>query len=445
MRKVITYGVFDVLHEGHVSLLRRARAMGDHLTVGVTTNRFDQLRGKLDTYETLEKRIERVLATGLVDEVIVEDHRGQKLEDILRLGIDVLVAGSDWTGKFDYLRPHCEVVYLDRTPGVSSSAIRHGLFSPIRIGIVGSGRIARRFVPEAAAVESVTVTGVMNPNLASAEALRDAAGLEFATNDLDELLEHVDAVYVASPHETHVAYARAALDAGKHVLCEKPMAFRRSDAEMLFDLAKRRGVILAEAVKTASCPGFSKLCEVVESGVIGEVRDVEACFTKLVAPGSRELDGTRASGSFLELGSYVMLPVLRLLGCTWDNLEFETIDEEGVDLFCKARFSYGRAFGLGKCGIGVKSEGQLVVSGTRGYIIASAPWWKTTHFEVRDEDGSCVEAFDATFLGDGLRYEISNLAHLANGHEGRRPALLEEESCAMASAFELFLAGRNRA
>ena len=176
MRKVITYGVFDVLHEGHVSLLRRARAMGDHLTVGVTTNRFDQLRGKLDTYETLKKRIERVLATGLVDEVIVEDHRGQKLEDILRLGIDVLVAGSDWTGKFDYLRPHCEVVYLDRTPGVSSSAIRHGLFSPIRIGIVGSGRIARRFVPEAAAVESVTVTGVMNPNLASAEALRDAAG-----------------------------------------------------------------------------------------------------------------------------------------------------------------------------------------------------------------------------------------------------------------------------
>ena len=446
MRKVITYGVFDMLHEGHLRLLQRARALGDYLIVGVTTNRFDELRGKLMTAQSLEQRMQAVRETGLADEVIVENHPGQKLEDILSHKADVLVAGSDWTGKFDYLKPYCEVVYLDRTPNISSSQIRQHLFPPIRIGIIGSGRIAHRFVREALEVESVRALGVMNPRPASAEAFRASHGLSFATTSLDELFEKVDAVYIASPHETHVPYARAALQAGRHVLCEKPLAFSRAEAEELFSLAHERNLVMLEAVKTAYCPGFDQVVEAVCAGVIGEVRDVEGRFTKLADPRSRELDPNRPSGSFLELGSYVMLPMLRFLGCSWKSVSFETIDDDnGVDVYAKLHISYDKSLASGVCGLGVKSEGELVIGGTKGCIVVAAPWWKTGHFEVKGKMGETVATYEPTFLGYGLRYEISNFAHLINGHPGRKPRLSAEESCAMAELFERFLAERSRA
>ena len=445
MRKVITYGVFDVLHEGHLRLLSRARALGDHLTVGVTTNHFDELRGKLGTCESLEQRIEGVRATGLADEVIVESHIGQKLEDILARNIDVLVAGSDWTGKFDYLKPYCEVVYLDRTPGISSSQIRRELYPPIRIGIIGSGRIAHRFVSEAAEVESVRVVGVMNPHPGSAETFRTRHNLEVATTSLDELFPLVDAIYIASPHETHVPYAREALLAGRHVLCEKPLAFRRSEAEELFSIAEDKGLVLIEALKTACCPGFDKLIQVIRSGAIGEVRDVDGRFTKLASPWTRERDPNRPSGSFLELGSYVLLPILRLMGCDWTDVRFAAIDDErGVDIYTKAFVTYPNGFATGTCGLAVKSEGELVVAGTKGCVVVDAPWWKTSHFEVKNGMGETVATYEPTFLGFGLRYEISDFAHLINGHAGRTPRITAEESCTMAAIYEQFLSERSR-
>ena len=126
LKKVITYGSFDLFHEGHFQLLKRAKALGDHLTVGVTT-------------------IENVRETGFADSIIVEDHEGQKIEDIQRYGIDVFVLGSDWEGRFDYLKQYCEVVYLPRTAGISSTMLREGRHKIVRIGIIGTGRIAPRF------------------------------------------------------------------------------------------------------------------------------------------------------------------------------------------------------------------------------------------------------------------------------------------------------------
>ena len=140
MKRVITYGTYDLLHEGHINLLRRAKALGDYLIVGVTNDSFDRERGKLNVRNNVLERVEAVKATGFVDQVIIEDYMGQKIDDILKYDVDIFAIGSDWEGKFDYLKEYCEVVYLPRTKGVSSTMLRAESETIVNIGVVGCGR-----------------------------------------------------------------------------------------------------------------------------------------------------------------------------------------------------------------------------------------------------------------------------------------------------------------
>ena len=140
MKKVITYGTYDMLHQGHINLLRRAKALGDYLIVGVTNDNFDRERGKLNVVNNVLERVEAVKATGLADKIIIEDYVGQKIDDIQKYEVDIFAIGSDWVGKFDYLNEYCEVVYLPRTEGISSTMLRENLQEDVRIGIVGAGR-----------------------------------------------------------------------------------------------------------------------------------------------------------------------------------------------------------------------------------------------------------------------------------------------------------------
>lgn len=437
MKKVITYGSFDLFHEGHYKLLQRAKELGDYLIVGVTTEHYDEYRGKLNVIDSLMERIENVKKTGFADEIIIEDHIGQKLEDIQKYNIDVFTVGSDWVGAFDYLKDYCEVVYLDRTQNVSSTMLRAKKYQILRIGVIGSGRIANRFYTEAKYVSGVNVEGVYNPHIESALSYKERHQLKFGTDQLQELFDQVDAVYIASPHETHAAYIRQALEQKKHVLCEKPMTLSGAEAEELFKLAKSNGCILMEAIKTAYCPGFQQLLGIARSGVIGSIRDVEACFTKLENPQSRELTDTEYGGSFLELGSYPLLAVTKLLGTEFKDVRFETIrGENGIDLYTKAYFQYKNAFATAKTGLGVKSEGQLIISGTKGYILVQAPWWKTQDIEVRYENPEQNEKFFYKFLGDGLRYEIGDFVAAINGNEKKEFKLTAGESIAIANVME---------
>ena len=211
MKKVITYGTFDMFHEGHYNLLKRAKELGDYLIVGITTEQYDETRGKLNVVDSLITRIDNVRATGFVDEVVVEDHVGQKVEDIQKFGVDIFTVGSDWLGKFDYLKEYCEVVYLERTRNVSSTMKRIEGHPIIHIGVVGTGRIAERFPEEAKYVSGVTVSGAYNPHGEHAKEYANAHELSFWEDDYDRFLEKVDAVYIASPHDTHYAYTMAAL------------------------------------------------------------------------------------------------------------------------------------------------------------------------------------------------------------------------------------------
>jgi glycerol-3-phosphate cytidylyltransferase len=120
MKRVITYGTFDLLHRGHINLLKRAREMGDHLVVGLSSDMFNQVKNKKSFYSYEERKL--VLeAVRYVDEVIPEETWDQKEKDIEAYQIDIFVMGDDWQGKFDHLKSRCEVIYLPRTGGVSTT------------------------------------------------------------------------------------------------------------------------------------------------------------------------------------------------------------------------------------------------------------------------------------------------------------------------------------
>lgn len=128
MKKVITYGTFDLLHWGHINILRRAKEMGDYLIVAISTDEFNRLKHK-QAYHSYENRKLILEAIRYVDEVIPENNWEQKVQDIQERDIDLFVMGDDWKGEFDFLKEYCEVVYLDRTEGISTSQIKNELSS----------------------------------------------------------------------------------------------------------------------------------------------------------------------------------------------------------------------------------------------------------------------------------------------------------------------------
>jgi glycerol-3-phosphate cytidylyltransferase len=442
MIKVITYGTYDLLHQGHINLLRRAKELGDYLIVGVTSDSFDRGRGKLNVRNNVLERVEAVKATGYSDEVIIEDYLGQKIDDIQKYNVDIFAIGSDWEGKFDYLNEYCKVVYLPRTEGISSTMLREESQSVFRIGIVGSGRIANRFVPESKVVNGAVVTAVINPEAEKANTFAQTHGLT-AYTDYDVFLEGVDLVYVASPHLTHYNYVKRALLAGKHVLCEIPYVLSKDEALELYKLAEERNLVLLEASKTAFCPAFGHIVTLIKSGIIGDVVDIKASLSKQVPPPTRELDSKQAGGAMTEHAPLCLMAIIKLLGVDWKELSFHTKCEDGVDIYTKGDIYYPHATSSFTLGIGVKTEGNLVISGTKGYVYVPAPWWLTDYFEVRYEDQTKNKKYFYSYDGDGLRYEIQEFISMIVNDRRSCYKLRRRESVAIAEIIEKYRKGEN--
>ncbi len=441
-RTVITYGTFDVLHQGHINLLRRAKELGDWLIVGVTTDNFDMERGKLNTRDSVMKRLQAVKETGFADEVIIEEYKGQKIDDIQKYGVDVFAIGSDWEGYFDYLKEFCEVVYLPRTQGISSTMLREEEIS-VRIGIIGTGSIARRFVPEAKFVSGNTISAVYNPDRMECEAFRTAHDIPLAARTFDELLSGCDAVYVASPHYTHFEYVKEALKAGKDVLCETPFVLHLSEAEELYSIADAVRRTLMVAHKTAYCPAFRHLVTMLKSGVVGKIVDINASVTTLTDEKSSKLDHTRYGGSMNENACFPLLPIIKLLGNEVRNINFYSIMKNEVDMYTKAVFRYDSATASFQVGLGAKTEGNMVISGTKGYIYVPAPWWKTDYFEQRFEDQNLNRKCFFPFMGEGLRYEIREFISSILNRGQSVYLLTKEEILAMTRVQEDYINGKN--
>ena len=399
MVKVITYGTYDRLHYGHIRLLERAKALGDYLIVGVTSDDYDKVRGKINNQQSLMERIEAVKAAGLADEVIVEEYDGQKIDDIKRYGVDIFTLGSDWEGKFDYLNDYCKVIYLPRTEGISSSQIRDN--NKLKIRIIGHDdnelTSIAKFTRESSFVDGIEIID---------DDSYDA--VHVCSHPIDD--DSYDAVYVCSHPSEHYKDVKNALEGGKHVLCESPIALKESECRELFQLARQKGLVLLDGIKTAYTTAFERLVLLAKSGKIGEILSVDATCTSIknVLNYSEE-EIARNWNTITEWGPIALLPIFRILGTEYDEVRIASKLLEGhnsFDVFSKIDFDYISAVASLKIAKSAKSEGELIITGTKGYIYVPAPWWKTEYFELRYEDAGENKRYFYQLEGEGIRYEI---------------------------------------
>jgi choline-phosphate cytidylyltransferase len=417
MIKVITYGTYDLIHKGHIRLLERAKALGDYLIVGVTADSFDRERGKINVQQSLIERVEAVRATGLADEIIVEEYEGQKIDDIKRLSIDIFTVGSDWEGHFDYLKEFCKVVYLERTQGISSSEIRAEK-RDMKIGLIGESPILNKIERESQYVNGLSISGVYSRDKTcfSAE-LRKITSY----NSLDTLLDNSDGVYIISTPKHHYDDIKSALSKGKHVLCESPVTICEEKLTELYAIAKGNNCILMDSLKTAYSLAYYRLCLLAKSGIIGKIVSVDATCTSLYNVEINN-DSMLSSiwNSVCAWGPTALLPVFQLLGTAYSSKTITTHllrEDLDYDTFTKISLIYPHAVASIKVGQGVKSEGELIISGTKGYIYVPAPWWKTDYFEVRYENPAENKRHFYPLEGEGLRYElVSFLKSISNGN-----------------------------
>ena len=382
MTKVITYGTYDLLHYGHIRLLERAKELGDYLIVGVTTDDFDKIRGKINVHQSLMERVEAVRATGIADKIIIEEYEGQKIDDIRRYGVDIFTVGSDWKGKFDYLNEYCNVVYLDRTEGISSSEIRTNR-SKLTIGAIGKKGLCNKFIKEITFVN----------------------GVEY--KECDENYSGVDAVYIATLPEKHYEDVKRALNLHKHIICESPIATNREQCEELLELAEKNKLILIDGIKTAYSTAYERMLVLAKSGRIGDIVSIDSVCTSNRITESTELKNEQ--NSICAWGPTAMLPVFQLAGIDMKKVDIVTklVNKEmNFDGFTRIAFEFENMIASIRIAKAAKSEGELIITGTKGYIYVPAPWWKTEYFELRYENQNENRKYFYQLDGEGIRYEI---------------------------------------
>ena len=394
MTKVITYGTYDLLHYGHIKLLKRAKELGDYLIVGVTADDFDKTRGKINVQQSLMERVEAVRAIGIADEIIIEEYEGQKIDDIRRYDIDIFTVGSDWVGKFDYLNEYCRVIYLPRTEGVSSSEIRAEK-REVRLGLIGNAAFLNKVFGESQYVNGVRVTGLLSENLS----LIDDELKCCAVDNFEDLLEGSDAIYIRSLPGKHYEQIKMALNAGKHVLCESPITLSGAQTKELFEFAQDKNLILMEAIKTAYSTAFSRLLLLIKGGKIGDIVSIDATCTSL------KKECTDWPG-FYEWAPTALLPIFELLEGSYSKKIISHSDNDNSNDFTKVDFVFNHAVATIKVGDGIKAEGELIISGTKGYVYVPAPWWKTDYFEIRYENSNDNKRYFYQLDGEGIRYEL---------------------------------------
>lgn len=265
---------------------------------------------------------------------------------------------------------------------------------------------------KAAFVNGVALSGICTDyrkNLSEA-----VLNLPLVTESYTDLLDKSGVVYIHSHPKLHYAQVKQALEAGKHVMCESPIAMSRSEYTELQSLAEEKGCILMDALRTAYATAYHRLFLLVKGDRIGSIVSVDAVCTSL-----RDMDGSRGHGmgkgwnSITAWGPAVMLPIFQLLGTDYKekrSVSYFSKSWDDYDIFTKVSLLYDNAVASLKVGTGVKSEGELIISGTKGYAFIPAPWWKTDYFEMRYENSADNRKYFYQLDGEGICDEFAAFA-----------------------------------
>lgn len=422
MKKVITYGTFDLFHQGHYNIIKRAKALGDYLIVGVTSESYDIERGKLNVRDSLLKRIENVRKTGFADEIIVEEYQGQKVSDIIKYNIDILVVGSDWRGKFDYLKNYCEVRYLERTKNISSTQLR-GEGTIYSIGVVTDDTSDNGIVVESKFVSGLHVESVFSENEEVAKEFCEKYELDSYSTDFEKFLSTLNIVYIKTGQKKREEYIEKAIGKGKYVISDSPMTLEPATLKRLFAKAVEHKVVLVEKIMLVYLRAFNQLVWLTHGDLAGNVVSVKCAISQ------DDFDGGK---TFNETVVHAICAIMKLLGKDCTEVTSNGVkDENGKFIYDTIILKYPGALATIEIGSTVDVENELVIIGSKGRVTVPNDWWNTGYFEAKVEGNEFLKRYSFNFEGNGFRYLLQELMIMISDKRTECTRLFYEESQAL--------------
>ena len=293
--------------------------------------------------------------------------------------------------------------------------------------MVGEANLLLKFKRKADYVNGVKITSVFTKD--ESIFLKEKNGIKFYNDNYETFLNDIDAVYIVSHPDKHSEQIRQALYKNKHVLCESPLVTRISEWNELIDYANEHHLILMDSLKTEYTNAYYRLLLLAKNGRIGNIVSIDATCTSLQNINyESELDLSSTWNSICSWGPVALLPIFQLLGTKYNKstiISKFADKNKTFDKFTKIEFIYDSAVASIKVGKGIKSEGELIITGDKGYIYVPAPWWKTDYFEIRYEDSRENKRYFYQLDGEGIRYEIVAFSKIIES--GKQKAFIDKE------------------
>lgn len=312
----------------------------------------------------------------------------------------------------------------------------------LKWGIIGAGNIARKFADDIKLSKGSTITAVASRSRSSAVKFAAQYAVKTVCDDIDQLLSRadVDIVYIATPHPNHFEICIAALNAGKHVLCEKPMSVGMVQLIQMVNLAKQKNLFLMEAMWTRFIPAMVQMLNLVKQGAIGEVNYINADFGyfQRFDPNNRAFDPKLGGGALLDVGIYPISLSYFLLGLPAKKLSMADIGQTGVDEQSAYIFSYQNG-AIATLKSSVKSDlmNQAEIGGTKGVIRLPKDWWQMNGFELIGLDGNITQ-YTNLKIGLGYYHEIIAIEHSILNNELQNPLWNHADSISICKIMDDF-------
>lgn len=418
MTKVLTYGTFDLFHHGHYNILKRAKELGDYLIVGVTGESYDLERGKINVRDSLLTRVENVKKTGFADEIIIEEYQGQKIDDIIKYEIDIFVVGSDWSGKFDYLKKYCEVKYLERTKNISSTQIRerNDLY---RIGICTDSTNDNGIILETKYVSGIHVDSVYSQDDNIANSFKEKYELNKSYCDYSLFLKDIDIVYIKSNFENRQKLVELAICQNKYIIVDAPITLDVQELNRLFSLARQNKVLLIENIIPAYLRAFNQLVWLVNGGLIGRVLGISANICYEDFPNRK---------NFFEMLIYPLLITSKLIQTDNYKVSYYKSKVDEHSLYHQVMIGFKDTVVSIIVGDGIRTKSELQIYGQNGQIKIPNDWWNTGYFEAEINSEKNIKRYSFNFEGNGFRYLLQELLIMIREKREECTRIFNEES-----------------
>lgn len=400
MKTVITYGTFDLFHQGHYNILKRAKELGDYLIVGVTGETYDAERGKLSVQDSLAIRIENVRKTGFADKIIVEEYLGQKIPDIMKYHVDIFAIGSDWKGKFDHIGKYCQIVYLERTKDISSTLLREQKLSIYKLGIVSDIVDDGDVIREAQCVSGIHVESVYSHDENVAQSFAQKYELNSSYTNYHEFLNSVDIVCIKVPKTERKKYITEAIDSGVHVICNVPYTMDVDEEQDIIRRASEKGVIFFSNVSTIYQHAFGQLLWMARGNLIGDLVSIRCSLS------ANQFDDD-GKASFIDYLYYAVCAIVKVMGTDYQRINAKIVrGEQNNASYGMLTFYYDNSVANAEISMDMDTECGMRIIGTRGEMFVPDDWWRVGYFMLKNKKDERPKRYSSNFEGNGFRYLV---------------------------------------